>query len=143
MNNTKSKMSHIVALALIAAFISFFYLFGNAAGTLFAGHALISEILFLLIYIFFIAFISWYTLKNHLKFEFVIFAVFTLIISNILIIEAFMFCSDIMPFDQKEQYYYDHALFALCEPYGVVVSTVGTIIVHIAPIIPFIFLIFL
>lgn len=131
----KSKINHIVALALISMFIFVFYSFDNIAN--YIKNGFISEILFLLFYVFSLVFISLYTLKNQLKIEFAVFLIFSLVISNILVIEFFLFIGD--PFgilNQKAEYYMNHALFNLFEPYDVAPSILGRIVLHIAPIIP-------
>lgn len=136
----KSKLRHIVALVSIAMFIFVFYSFDNIANCI--KYDFISEILFLLLYIFFLVFISLYTLKNHLKIEFVVFLIFSIVVSNIWVIESFLFCGDLLGIlDQKQEYYMNHALFKLFEPYDLAPSIFGRIVLHIAPIIPFVILI--
>ena len=88
----KSKISHIVALISIAMFIFVFYSFDKIANHI--KYDFISEIVFLLLYIFFLVFISLYTLKNHLKIEFAVFLIFSFVISNIWVIETFLFFGD-------------------------------------------------
>lgn len=131
----KSKLRHIVALVSIAMFIFVFYSFDNIANCI--KYDFISEILFLLLYIFFLVFISLYTLKNHLKIEFAVFFIFSFVISNIWVIESFLFCGDLLGIlDQKQEYYMNYALFKFSEPYDLAPSVLGRIILHIAPIIP-------
>lgn len=140
MKMDKSKISHIVALISIAMFIFVFYSFDNIAN--YIKYDFISEILFLLLYIFFLVFISLYTLKNHLKIEFAVFFIFSFVISNIWINESFLFFGDLLGIlDQKQEYYMYHALFKLSEPYDLAPSIFGRIVLHIAPIIPLVFLI--
>lgn len=136
MKINQSKISHIVALVSIAIFIFVFYSFSNIAN--YIKYDYFSEILFLLFYVFSLVFISLYTLKNHLKIEFAVFLIFSLVISNVLVNEFFCFFSDLYcVFGQKAQYYICNALFILAEPYiDLVPSTIGAIVVHIAPIIP-------
>ena len=140
MKMDKSKISHIVALISIAMFIFVFYSFDKIANHI--KYDFISEIVFLLLYIFFLVFISLYTLKNHLKIEFAVFLIFSFVISNILVNEFFLFISDSFGvFGQKTEYYMYNALLNLSEPYDLAPSIFGRIVLHIAPIIPLVFLI--
>lgn len=136
MKTDQSKISHIVALASIAMFIFVFYSFDNIAN--YIKYDFISEIVFLLLYVFFLVFISLYTLKNHLKIEFAVFFIFSIVISNILVIEAFLFFGDSFGvLNQKAEYYMNHILFKLFEPYNLAPSILGRIVLHIAPAIPY------
>lgn len=133
----KSKVSHIVALVSIIMFVFVFYSFHNIAN--FIKNDFISEIVLLLLYVFFIVFISLYTLKNNLKIEFVAFAVFSSVISNIMVNEFLLFISDLFGvFGQKAEYYLYNALLKLHEPYDAVSSMFGRIFFYIVPFIPII-----